>query len=630
MALIQLDKVSLSFGLEPLLDETNLTIQEGERLCLIGRNGTGKTSLLSLLLGTLKADSGEIRIRKNLKISILPQDLPEATDDSIFDFITQGMPEHAQILSEYHQLSNLIIEDSSESVMNRLAKVQNELEAQNIWHLEASINFVISRLGLDADQLMSSLSGGNRRMVALAQALVHEPDLLLLDEPTNHLDIDRIEWLEQQLPQLAKSLIFITHDRQFADRLATRIIELDRGKIKSYPGNFRDYYKQKEHEEAAEENERARFDKKLAREEAWIRQGIKARRTRNEGRVRALQDLRQQRKSRRNKVGKSSINITEGNKSGKLVAELTGISKSFSAQPLINNFDFRLMQGDRLGILGSNGSGKSTLVKLILGELEPDTGTVKLGTKLEVAYFDQTRQTIDSDKTVAENIADGNDYIEINGKPKHVLGYLQEFMFSPARARTPAKALSGGEYSRLLIAKLLTKPSNLLILDEPTNDLDMETLEILEAKIADYKGTLILISHDRAFIDNTVTSIVHLDGNGSVTNLVGGYSDWLSYHKEHLIKQKTADDEAKAKSKQQTTYNAKKLSYNEQRELDQLPDQITALEEQLTSIQNLTQSPDFYQGTQESIEASFKEMTELESKLEVAFDRWEELSSDGS
>ncbi len=590
MSLLNLDKISISFGVDPLLDHAELSIQPGERLCLLGRNGCGKSTLLKLIDGQLQPDEGLIRKQKHLRISMLGQDLPEASGETVYDFVVRGI--------------------NSQS---------DEDEWQNEKHIAASIN----RLQLCPDEMMSSLSGGRRRRAALAQALVSEPDLLLLDEPTNHLDLESIKWLEKNLPAIAKTLLFITHDRHFVDALATRIIELDRGQLNSYPGKFQQYYQRKQEQLEIEDRENKLFDKKLAQEEVWIRQGIKARRTRNEGRVRDLKELRKQRAARRKVKGDASFNIETVSNSGKLVAELVNVSKTFDTTTVINSFSTRIIKGDKIGILGDNGSGKSTLLKLILGKLSADSGEIRLGTNLDIAYFDQTREQINAEMTVGENIADGNEYILINGKQRHVISYLQDFLFTPDRIRTPAKALSGGEFSRLMLAKLFSKSNNLLVLDEPTNDLDLATLELLEQQIADYRGTLLLVSHDRAFIDNTVTSLICLDGTGNISEFIGGYTDWLTYQKKFEKEVKRADTVIK-----KTPVKTKvKLSYKDQRELDLLPDMILKLEDKIAELQTQINQPDFFSKGNETVQRIIAELATDEEKLIELYDRWEVLDS---
>jgi len=595
MALLNLDKVSISFGADSLLQQADLSIHQGERLCLLGRNGTGKSTLLTLIANEISPDDGAIRKQKHLRISMLAQDLPKATEQTVHSFVSDAA-------------------DSSDF-------------DEEDWQIEQRIATAINRLHLSPDDKMSSLSGGRRRRAALARALVSQPDLLLLDEPTNHLDLESIKWLESNLPAIAKTLLFITHDRQFVDALATRIIELDRGQLKSYPGQFQQYYKRKQEELEIEVRENKLFDKKLAQEEVWIRQGIKARRTRNEGRVRDLKELRKQRAARRELGGNATFNIEAAGKSGKLVAELVNVSKAFDNNTIIDNFSTRIIKGDRIGILGDNGSGKSTLLKLILGDLEADSGVISLGTNLDIAYFDQTREQIDEEKTIGENIADGNEFIEINGKQRHVISYLQDFLFTPERIRTPAKALSGGEFSRLMLARLFSKSNNMLVLDEPTNDLDLATLELLEQQIADFEGTLLLVSHDRAFIDNTVTSLIYLDGTGNVREFVGGYTDWLHYQEEQLNqgKHKSLENKKQDQANEASTKKKNKLTYNDQRELDQLPETISALEDRISELQQQVNQPEFFASEQNIVQPVLDELAESEKTIEELYLRWESL-----
>ena len=623
MALLNLDNISISFGLDHLLNKANLSIQSGERLCLLGRNGAGKSTLLKLISGQIAADDGEIRKQKHLRISMLGQDLPDASDQTVYNFVAQGAGHCYQLLLDYHNCSASITANSTMQDLEQLQTIQDRLDAEDAWQYEQRIATSINRLQLEPDVLMSSLSGGRRRRAALAQALVSQPDLLLLDEPTNHLDLESIQWLEKNLPSIAKTLLFITHDRQFVDVLATRIIEIDRGKLKSYPGTFKEYHLRKQEQLEIEERENKLFDKKLAAEEVWIRQGIKARRTRNEGRVRDLKALREQRGARRELGGNAKISIGVAQTSGKLVAELKSVTKSYDGVKIIDNFSTRIIKGDRIGILGENGSGKSTLLKLILGKITADEGDVYLGTNLDIAYFDQTREQIDGEKTVGDNIADGNDFIPINGTPRHVISYLQDFLFTPERIRTPAKALSGGEFSRLMLAKLFSKSTNLLVLDEPTNDLDLATLELLEQQIADYQGTLLLVSHDRAFIDNTVTSLICLDGSGAAQEFVGGYTDWIKYRDEidkNKAKEVAATNKTRSKSKT-------KLSYKDQKELQQLPDEIAKTEDEIEAAQEKVNHPDFFNKETSFTQPILDVLAKNETELAGLYERWEQLDS---
>jgi ATP-binding cassette subfamily F protein uup len=625
MSLLQLHNLSLSYGTEPLFDDASLVIHEGDHVCLLGRNGAGKSTLLKVITGEVQADDGQIQTASHLVVERLSQELPDVNDETIYDFVAGAFDTHQAVLSQYYSLSTKIEADDQD--LEKLASLQREIEALDAWQFDHVIQRVLGRLDLDGQQSMQGLSGGNRRLVALAKCLVKEPDLLLLDEPTNHLDIERIQWLEKNLGQLVNTWVVITHDREFADVISNRIVELDRGNLTAYEGNLSTFYKLKEVEEATEARERERLDKKLAQEEVWIRQGIKARRTRNEGRVRALKALRKQVANRRDKQGKSQMQLNQGKSSGKRVFDIENLSKSYSGRVLFSNFDLMLQKGDRLGILGPNGSGKTTLLKIMLGKESPNSGIVKMGTELQVAYFDQSREMIDLDKTVFDNIADGNQYVQIGDKAIHVMSYLQNYLFSPNRARSPASALSGGEFSRLMLAKLMTQPFNLLILDEPTNDLDLETLEILESQLADYTGTLIVISHDRQFIDNTVSTVIHLDGKGNVTEAVGGYSDWYAkYGQRPETATSTTTEQTQPKQTIQTR-KATKLTYNDQRELEQLPAKIEQLESELEQLHEQTAQPDFYSQDHATIDNHFKSVARLEAQIENAYERWEILSN---
>ncbi|MBV5309504.1 ATP-binding cassette domain-containing protein, partial [Chromatium okenii] len=528
MTLLSLDAITLSYGLPPLLDAVSFTITRGERVCLIGRNGTGKSTLLKIIAGEVQADGGQLRIVQGVTIAKLAQDIPSAQQDlSVFNLVAAGLGELSALMQEYFQLSHHLSADASPATLARLAHVQQQLEDGNGWEIERRIEQVIARLGLDGDALFSSLSGGRKRRALLAQALVTAPDVLLLDEPTNHLDIESIDWLENFLLDFSGALLFVTHDRRFLQRVATRILELDRGQLTDWPGDYANYLRRREERLHAEAMAAEQFDRKLAEEEVWIRQGIKARRTRNEGRVRALKALREQRRERREQLGNARLRVTDNERSGKLVVEAEAISYGWGDTPVIRNFSTLILRGDKIGIIGPNGVGKSTLLRLLLGDLEPQTGTMRRGTKVQIAYFDQLRAQLDLEKSVQDNVAGGSDHIDIEGASRHVLSYLKDFLFTPERARQPVKALSGGERNRLLLAKLFTRPANLLVLDEPTNDLDTETLELLEELLVQFAGTLLLVSHDRAMLDNVVTSTLVFEGDGQVNDYVGGYEDWL-------------------------------------------------------------------------------------------------------
>ncbi|MDX1319347.1 MAG: ATP-binding cassette domain-containing protein [Oceanospirillum sp.] len=641
MALVRLEKISIAFGHHALLDEASLVISKGERICVVGRNGAGKSTMLKLVSGEIHQDSGSIWCQPGLKIGQLAQDLPVAGDDTVFDIIADGIPGVGQLIRDYHHLVMNIVGDDD---LKKLEHLQHELESKDGWALTQRVESIISRLNLPADTPMKSLSGGWRRRVALARALVSEPDLLLLDEPTNHLDIETIAWLEQQVSEFRGAVLFITHDRAFLQKLATRIVELDRGQLTIWEGNYPSFLEHKEHMLEVEERQNAEFDKKLAQEEAWIRQGIKARRTRNEGRVRALQDLRKERSQRRERQGTANITLDKADSSGKLVAELEDVSYSWGNKPIIRNLTTRVIRGDRIGLLGRNGAGKSTLLKLFLGQLEPQSGNLKMGSKLEVAYFDQLRAQLEPEKSVMDNVAAGQTSITIGGRDKHVMSYLQDFLFSPERARTPVKALSGGECNRLLLAKLFTKPANMLVLDEPTNDLDVETLELLEELIANFDGTVFLVSHDRAFMDNVVTSVFAFEGDGLVKEYVGGYSDWVRQggkfppesaggdgnDSNTLKTEASAEAPAKAepaKPAEKPAPKGKKLSYKLQRELDQLPGVIEKLEVELEELHTITGDGAFYQGDPAKVAKTLDKLQHKESELETAMDRWVELEA---
>lgn len=627
MPLINLESASLAYGHVPLLNKVNLQIDAGERVCLVGRNGAGKSSLMKVIEGLIELDDGAIWKKPELRIAYLTQEVPQQDEMTVYDVVASGLADEGKLLSDYHHVLHKFETDPSDKNMNRLSELQHQLETCDGWLIEQRVSTVLSKLSLSEDEKMSSLSGGYKRRVMLARALVTEPELLLLDEPTNHLDIESIQWIEEFLLSFNGALLFITHDRTFLRHLATRIIELDRGELTSWPGNYDQYLLTKEQRLAVEEEHNAQFDKKLAQEEAWIRKGIKARRTRNEGRVRSLQKLREQRSQRLDKTGNVKMQVDSGDASGKIVIEATDVSKKFDDQFIIKSFSTTIMRGDRIGILGPNGVGKSTLLKILLGELPPDSGKVELGTKLNIAYFDQQRAQLDPEKSVADNLNYGSESITINGKTRHVMSYLQDFLFPPARVRSPVKSLSGGERNRLLLARLFIQPANLLVLDEPTNDLDVETLELLEELLCQYDGTMLLVSHDRAFIDNVVTSTMVFEGDGVIAEYVGGYEDWLRQTKakkqnkaDKITKENTAKDNKVAVKPVKT-----KLSYKEQQELDALPEKIDALEKEQKEIQLLVSQPDFYRQEQDKVNSALTRLTELEEALENAYIRWENL-----
>nr|WP_255698626.1 ATP-binding cassette domain-containing protein [Halomonas desiderata] len=634
--MLRLEGLQLAYGTHVLLDGADLVLEKGERLALVGRNGTGKSTLLKLVAGEILPDDGSIWRAPGLKIGVLEQDLPSASGETIFDVVAQGLPQAGELLAEYHHLVQ-----AAEPDMKRMATLQSRLEAIDGWSFHQRIDVVLTRLGLPADDLMSSLSGGWRRRVALARALVAEPDLLLLDEPTNHLDLDTIAWLEEQLLDFNGAVLFITHDRAFLSKLATTILELDRGRLGRYPGDYAKYQQQKAHELEVEARENAEFDKKLAQEEAWIRQGIKARRTRNEGRVRALEQLRRERSQRREVQGRASFGIDSGERSGKRVVELVGVTHRFGDETIVRDLSLEIQRGDRIGLIGRNGAGKTTLLKILLGELEPSEGTVRLGTNIKVAYFDQLRAGLEPEKSVYDNVAQGSDRIAVGGKDKHVISYLQDFLFTPERARQPVKALSGGESNRLLLAKLFTQPANVLVLDEPTNDLDVETLELLEELLLDFDGTLLLVSHDRAFMDNVVTGVLAFEGDGVVREYVGGYSDWVRQGGklppapwEGAARQQvepTARPVEKAPaSPAPSAPPAKKpakLSYKLQRELDALPAEIERLEAEVAEYEARVGDPAFYQQEAGTVSEVLQAMSDKQAELDAAMERWMELEA---
>ena len=620
--LIALDNVCLAYGLNPLLDNVKLQIAAGERVCLIGRNGAGKSSLLKIIEGKERPDSGTVWRKPNLRMARLAQELPQNIQSTVYEFVAEGLAETGKLLADYHALTLRLAGDHTQSDLNKLEQLQQLIDAKNGWHFEQEIATILSRLELNPDLKVAELSGGWQRRVALAQALVTSPELLLLDEPTNHLDVEAIQWLEEQLLSWNIGLIFITHDLALLQRLATRIIELDRGQLTSWPGDYANFLQRKEEMLHAEAKQNAEFDKKLAQEEKWIRQGIKARRTRNEGRVRALKALRVERSKRREVQGTVNINVNAADRSGHLVIEAENLTQRYGDKCVIDNFSIRIMRGDRIGLIGPNGVGKSTLLNVLLKKLEPQQGTVEQGTKLEIAYFDQLRAAFDLEKTVIDNVVQGSDIIEINGTKKHIISYLGDFLFTPQRAQTPVKALSGGECNRLLLARLFSKPNNFLVMDEPTNDLDIETLELLEELLMNYQGTLLLVSHDREFLDNVVTSCLVFEGNGKMEEFVGGYSDWLRQRKSVMAVTPTVK-----KIVEQTVKPAKKLNSQEQKELKELPKRIEKLEAEQMQLQLQMAAVDFYQQNQEKVSATLDKLKKVNADLEIAYRRWEELEN---
>ena len=624
MAILTFRNVVLTLGQPPLFDGVNFSIERGERLCLVGRNGTGKSTLLRMIMGDMPPDDGEVVRIQGLRVAQLAQEVPQDTTGSVYHVVAGGLGNIGEVIARYHDLTHALA-DGDFSKMDELEHCQHELEAADGWTVGQRVDNVLTRLALNPDSEVDSLSGGLKRRVMLARALVSEPDLLLLDEPTNHLDIASIMWLEEFLLGWNGTLLFITHDRAFLQRLATRIIELDRGKLTDFPGDYATYMARKEALLSAEDTANALFDKRLAQEEVWVRQGVKARRTRNEGRVRALKKLREDFAARRVRTGSARMSIQESDRSGKLVIEAIGAAFEYAGNPVIRDLNTVIMRGDKVGIIGPNGAGKTTLLRLLLGQLAPTRGTLKIGTNLEVAYFDQYRAALDEDKTVQENIGQGSETVTINGQPRHVLSYLQDFLFTPNRARQPVRALSGGERNRLLLARLFTRPSNLLVLDEPTNDLDSDTLDLLEELIIDYAGTVLLVSHDRAFINNVVTSSLVFEGDGVVNEYVGGYDDWLR-QRAAPVETKTSKPKLEMPEAPREKV-AKKLSHKDQRELEALPATIEKLETQRSELNTLMAAPQFYQQEKAAINKTQTRVAQIEVELKTAYARWEELEA---
>lgn len=634
MVLVRLQQVELAFGDHVLLDKVDLDIQTNERVCVVGRNGEGKSTLLKILNREVTPDDGRVQYSDMLRVSALQQELPKSVDKKVYDVVAEGLGETGEVIAAYHAETA----KGADADLNIMEKLQTRIEAVDGWSWQQKVDAIIQRLDLPADSEFARLSGGWQRRVMLARALVSEPDLLILDEPTNHMDVATIEWLEEQLKQFNGSLVFISHDRAFVQALATRILDLDRGHLHEWRGDYHGFLEFREKRLEDEATQNALFDKRLAEEEKWIRQGIKARRTRNEGRVERLKDMRKAHKARRETVGTANISMNSADASGKQVFELNNISYAWQDKPQVSDFSALVMRGDRIGLVGPNGVGKSTLLKILLDQLKPQSGTLRTGTKLEVAYFDQSRMVLNEDKSIADNVADGKDHVIVNGNSRHVIGYLGDFLFGPERARTPVKALSGGERNRVMLAKLFLKPCNLLVMDEPTNDLDIETLELLEERLMDFDGTLLLVSHDRAFIDNVVTQLWVFEGEGQIDQQVGGYSDWLA-RKALKPGQKSAQKPAQtaqgsaAKKPAETAKPAsetaaapkKKLSYKLQRELDNLPDEIAKAEAERDRLAAITSAGDFYSGDAEQVQKTLADLAAVEEQLEALEMRWLEL-----
>jgi ATP-binding cassette subfamily F protein uup len=628
MPLISLQNITVGFGGPLLLEGVDLQIEPGERVCLVGRNGTGKSTIMRVITGEVKQDSGMVVFQQGLRTALLTQEVPNNIRGSVFDVVSGAFGEQGRLLADYHHVSARLAHDHSEKLMAELEDVQHRFEAAGGWQMQQKVDEILTRLQLPEDAEFSELSGGLKRRVLLAKALAGAPDLLLLDEPTNHLDIVSIAWLEEFLLTCGGTLLFVTHDRALLQKLATRIIDLDRGRLTSWPGSYRSYLELKQAALDAEATENAKFDKKLAAEEVWIRQGVKARRTRNEGRVRALKELRRVRSERREKIGTANIQMQEAERTGKLVVEAQGVSFGYAGNPVISSLTTTIIRGDKIGIIGPNGSGKTTLLKLLLGDLRAQQGTIKLGTNIEVAYLDQHRAQLDDEKTVQDNVAYGSNYVTVNGSNRHVIGYLQDFLFAPARARSPVKVLSGGERNRLLLAKLFTKPSNVLVLDEPTNDLDIETLDLLEELLMEYAGTVLLVSHDREFINNVATSTLVFEGDGRVAEYVGGYDDWLRQSrgkKEEPLPAVKAEE--RKEPARPVSAKQRKLSFKEQKELDELPKRLEELEAEQRKLQADLADPAFYRDSGNKVASTTARLENVEKELSVAFKRWEELEA---
>lgn len=628
MALVSLQEVRIAFGGPDLLDGVTLQIERGERVCLVGRNGAGKSTLMKIVGGGLTPDSGEVIRARGGRVASLEQEVPRDLSGTVFDVVSEGLGGIVDLLCEYRSLGHSLGSGNDPGIIADLERVQHLIESSGGWQIQQRVETALSRLGLDPDAVAAGLSGGYKRRVLLARALVNEPDLLLLDEPTNHLDIESIRWLEEFLFEFRGAILFITHDRRFLDTLATRIIELDRGRVTDWPGDYKTYLTRRQAELDAEASHNSLFDKKLAQEEAWIRQGIKARRTRNEGRVRALKELRRQRSARREQTGSAEMRLNEAERSGRLVLEAKGIGHSYEGNPLIRDFSTVIMRGDKIGIIGPNGSGKTTLLNILLGSIRPLSGSVRMGTRLEVAYFDQHRAQLDDEKSVRDNVGDGYDNVTVNGRKRHIIGYLEDFLFLPERSQSPVKVLSGGERNRALLAKLFTRPSNVLVLDEPTNDLDADTLELLEEMLMEYQGTVLLVSHDREFLNNIVTSTIVFEGEGRLAEYVGGYDDWL---RQRSVSSPGGTEKAKKREKPEKSRPKRErmrtLTFKEKKEIDTLPGLIESMEAERAGLYEILADPDFYRQDGSRIPAVKARMAELDKEIPAAYERWELLES---
>jgi ATP-binding cassette subfamily F protein uup len=627
MPLVSLEHVSIAYGHLPLLDDASLQIEPRERVCVIGRNGTGKSTLLQIISGDQLPDAGNVWRQPGLRIARLVQDVPLSADRPVFDVVAEGLGDLGDLAAAYHHAAVEVAASGTDVSLEKLGRLQHALEQQDGWRLEQRVELVLERLDLPADAIVDTLSGGWRRRTLLARALVAQPDVLLLDEPTNHLDIEAMTWLETFLADYPGTVVFVTHDRVFLQRVATRIVELDRGRLTSWPGDYATFLRKKEEWLANEAVQTQKFDKRLAEEEAWLRQGVKARRTRNEGRVRALIAMRKERAARRAGAGTVRLPLEMTDRSGELVFEAERVTKSFGASPIVRDLSLRVMRGDRVGLIGPNGSGKTTLLRLIMGELEPDAGEVRQGSNVQIAYYDQQREQLDPDRTVFDTVGDGRDTVTVNGRTQHVHGYLRNFLFGPERAASPVRALSGGERNRLLLARLFTRPANVLVLDEPTNDLDIETLELLEALLVEWPGTLLLVSHDRAFIDHVVTSTLVFEGAGRVQEYVGGYADWLRQRPAAEPEPAPGTVQPRSGSVSPAVAGTRKLSYREQQELQQLPERIEELEGEQQRLTTAVGSADFYKESGETIRQTLARLEALQGEVLDAYARWNELDS---